>query len=412
MRILSLRRKLLALALLCAAGWPFALAQPRPAVVPATGNEGFAKLLPRPSDASMGSNLQHSLRLLAGLRCEGNRPVRVLFYGQSITEQGWWKTLTKYLEMSYPGTPLVIENRAIGGHASDRLVKTAEADLYSFNPDLVIFHVYGSHKSYESIIRRVRERTTADVMIATDHIVDDEELTEETDSKTLRLWRWTRWASWLWGGHNSLTWAAWTNYAFLPAISNEYGVELVDVRTSWKEYLKQNNLKAHELLADSVHLNTQGEYLMAEILKRYLSPARLKVRACAYDRARELLAGRDFSIENDHILLRFEGNRAELVLGHAANGPIEIRVDGHLPTEDRLGYSFTRASAYPTSTWPVLLQLHFGPTQPIAESWTAKIIEANDSLTTFKFSVAGSVTGPDGLGYRRSRSFQIRVESR
>ena len=34
----------------------------------------------------------------------------------------------------------------------------------------MIFHVYGAHTDYEDIIRRTRERTTAEVLIQTDHV--------------------------------------------------------------------------------------------------------------------------------------------------------------------------------------------------------------------------------------------------
>jgi hypothetical protein len=113
--------------------------------------------------------------------------VRILFYGQSITQQAWWKELERYLRATYPSANLIIENRAIGGHASQLLVKTAEADLYPFQPDLLIFHVYGSHLEYENIIRRVRERTCADILLQTDHITSDTSLTEETVSLRLCL---------------------------------------------------------------------------------------------------------------------------------------------------------------------------------------------------------------------------------
>jgi hypothetical protein len=57
----------------------------------------------------------------------------------SITQQAWWKEVEKYLRATYTNANLTIENRAIGGHSSQLLVKTAEADLYPFRPDLVIF---------------------------------------------------------------------------------------------------------------------------------------------------------------------------------------------------------------------------------------------------------------------------------
>jgi hypothetical protein len=61
---------------------------------------------------------------------DSSTPVRILFYGQSITEQGWWKRVVENLRHSYPHAVLQIENRALGGHSAELLVKTAEADLY------------------------------------------------------------------------------------------------------------------------------------------------------------------------------------------------------------------------------------------------------------------------------------------
>ena len=132
-----------------------------------------------------GKHVQRTMRLLAESTPEKRNPVRVLFYGQSITEQGWWKIVAEDLRTRFPNANLIIENRAIGGHSSQLLVKTAEADLYPFQPDLVIFHVYGAHDKYEEILRRVRERTCAEILQQNDHVTKPEDLTEETDASKL-----------------------------------------------------------------------------------------------------------------------------------------------------------------------------------------------------------------------------------
>jgi len=117
---------------------------------------------------------------------EHRNTVRVLFYGQSITEQSWSKARCRGLAQTLPNANLLIENRALGGFASQLLFRTAETDLYPFYPDLLIFHVYGAHDNTKDIIRRTRERTTADVLMMTDHITKDEQLTEETDPPNSR----------------------------------------------------------------------------------------------------------------------------------------------------------------------------------------------------------------------------------
>jgi hypothetical protein len=61
----------------------------------------------------------------------------------------------------------------------------AETDLYPFQPDLLVFHVYGAHNTYEDIIRRTRERTTAEILMQTDHVTKPADFDEETDPAKL-----------------------------------------------------------------------------------------------------------------------------------------------------------------------------------------------------------------------------------
>jgi hypothetical protein len=136
--------------------------------------------------AQLGRGIQRTMALLANSTPQHHNIVRILFYGQSITEQDWWYDVAADLKRRFPDADLRIENRALGGFSSQLLVKTAESDLYPFYPDLMIFHVYGSHTDYADIIRRTRERTTAEVLIQTDHVTKDSDLTEETDPAKLR----------------------------------------------------------------------------------------------------------------------------------------------------------------------------------------------------------------------------------
>jgi hypothetical protein len=95
-----------------------------------------------------GHGIQRTTTLLATSTPTKRNTVRILFYGQSITEQNWWQAVADDLRRRFPHANLIIENRALGGHSSQLLVKTAEADLYPFYPDLLIFHVFGSHLDY------------------------------------------------------------------------------------------------------------------------------------------------------------------------------------------------------------------------------------------------------------------------
>src|SRR5580658_8085434 len=171
--------------------------------------------------AKLGLGIQRTMTLLATSTPEHRNTVRILFYGQSITEQGWWQIVAEDLKRRFPFADLTIENRALGGFASQLLVKTAETDIASFVPDLMIFHVYGSHIEYENIIKLTRERTTAEVLIQTDHITQDADLTEETDPAKLRP--------------DGKIWNSFMNYLWLPTVAKKYGCGVVDQRNMWKQ---------------------------------------------------------------------------------------------------------------------------------------------------------------------------------
>jgi hypothetical protein len=98
-----------------------------------------------------------------------HKVLKVLFYGQSITRSGWHNAVVAHWREKYPNTVFVVENRALGGFASQNLVRTTEQDIAAFYPDLIVFHVYGDHRAYEKILRMFRSLTAADVILQTDH---------------------------------------------------------------------------------------------------------------------------------------------------------------------------------------------------------------------------------------------------
>ncbi len=344
------------------------------------GDGNFPAPCPPREPAKLGRQLQRSLRLLGNSTPEHRNTVRVLFYGQSITEQAWWKNVADDLHSRFPSANLIVENRAIGGHSSQRLWKTAEADVYPFYPDLVIFHVYGSHLDYEKLIQGIRSRTVADVILQTDHITRDEALDEETDPAKL----------------TPAQWDAWMNNAFLPATAGKYGCELADLHTGWKCYLRSNNLKAAQLLRDAVHLNAQGEYVMAEMVKPYLrfDPSAQPAPA---DVVRDFEVGRDLQWQDGKLTLEFEGNRIEALCAPGEAAPAEVLIDGKHPTECPACFTFTKTSGYLGTNWPCLLRVQSeGPLQE--EEWTVTLGNASADYKSFDFKVSGSKSGADGEG--------------
>jgi hypothetical protein len=323
----------------------------------------------------MGKNIQRTMRLLAESTPEKRNTVRVLFYGQSITEQGWWKIVADDLRARFPHANLVIENRAIGGHSSQLLVKTAEADLYPFQPDLLIFHVYGAHDKYEEILRTVRERTCAEILQQNDHVLKDKALTEETDPSKLSL-----------GKGN---WDEFMNHNWLPSLSRKYQTELCDQREIWKRYLKDFGLEPKALLRDGVHLNKHGEFLMAEAVKAHLRYDPKLGPSPAEEWVTTVPVPADGAVE-------FTGVRVDAILS-GSTAPCTVTVDGSKPSAIPDCHGFTRTSSYPKTKWPCILRVR--NQQPLVEEeWILTMRNTGGELATIEFDVAGSVTGPDGIG--------------
>jgi hypothetical protein len=314
----------------------------------------------------------HFPRTLSLLRAGGK--VRILFYGQSITEQSWSRETMENLRKLYPKADLIMENRAIGGHSSQLLVKTAEADLYPFYPDLVVFHVYGDHLKYEDIIRRIRERTTAEILLQTDHFSAADLLTEERDAAKL----------------SPKQWNPWMNHVQLPAVAKKYGAELLDVRSLWRLYLSENSLEPKALLKDGVHLNDNGCSLMAQIV----TSAFQGTAAPASDDWQKLVTMQSVT-PGDSVKVSFTGNRLDADV--PATGA-QVLIDGK-PVSSYPGcWTFTKTTGYNGTNWPCLLRVQPGTAPLQEEEWQISLREINDDATQFKFTVTGSTTGLDGEG--------------
>ena len=158
-------------------------------------------------DVTSGRYIARTLHLLSGSTREHPNAVRILVYGQSISQQEWWLEVRQALQARYPQARLVMENRAIGGFHSTRLLKTVEADVVSFYPDLILFQDYGPEDDYEAIIRLIRRRTTAEIAIQTDHYVN-------TQGNA-------------WHDQHCQEW--------LPELCARYQMHLLDVRERWKQ---------------------------------------------------------------------------------------------------------------------------------------------------------------------------------
>jgi hypothetical protein len=342
---------------------------------------------------TFGVNVQRSMNLIAGSTGLKRNTVRVLFYGQSHIVSDWTRLLAERLRRQYPLVDFVIENRAISGFTAEWLVRTAEADLYSFYPDLVILHDYGDAECLERILRTLRARTTSEMILLTDHVAPRVEPKGEEITDPLRL------SEPMGGKHD----ASWRSYVFLPAMAKKYRLELVDVRGLWKRYLADHKLNASDLLYDDLHLNADGNRLMVDIVAPHLRH-RPDLAPHFDDPVRTFTIGedRDLQWKDGKLRLEFEGNKVDLICreGAAAGGsPAAIRIDGKKPSEFPQVYGFTRTLLYEPvhrELPPVVRVRAFSPL--VCEEWTMKVFDFDPVKKTFRFRISGSKTGEDGAG--------------
>ena len=362
--------------------------------------ETYPPLAPAADDSAFGQNIQRTMTLLATSTPEHHNKVRILFYGQSITEQEWSKYVADDLRKRFPNADLDIQNRAIGGFASQILVRIAEHDLYPFYPDLLIFHVYGANQQYEEIIANTRQRTTAEILMQKDHVTKwpPDEIDEKKDKG---MW-----------------WDNMMNQKFLPGIAKKYGCGLADVRAVWLDYLKTNKLEPKDLLKDGVHLNAHGNFLMSEIINRNLAYKPTLPNDNWKDLVRTVQVGKDVQWKEGKLTLEFEGNRVDAIAAQAAeSGQAEIRIDGKKPSDFPELYTIMRTSVSQAGFWPSILRVtHEKPL--LLEDWTVTITEVieGEKSCKFKFDVSGSKTGADGSGSSEakfvSNSGRVAIESK
>jgi len=321
--------------------------------------------------------------------------VRILFYGQSITQSSWSRKVETDLRARFPLADLQIENRSLGGFDSQFLSKAAESDLYTSDADLVIFHVYGAHNRYQDIVRRLRERTTAEVMLQTDHVTKPADLDEPTDPSKL--------------APKSEVWSAFMNQAFLPGLVVPYQTALCDQRGAWKRHLRARGLAPSALLADEVHLNGQGDILMASLVEDCLRRASALDPSPAEGWVRTLQVGSDVAWSERELRVDFEGSRIEAVLQAGPSRAIAVRIDGLPPSTQPSLYGFARAHARESGKWPPIYDLSVElprDGQRLLETFTLDVQreaqKQGDALYTFE--VVGSRSGQEGSG-RSDRRF-------
>jgi hypothetical protein len=361
--------------------------------------ERIPPIPPASGEADFGRRIQRTMELLATSGPQRRNRVRILFYGQSITQGMHSREMINVLRSRFPWAIIDFENRAIGGFGASSLVRTGEHDLYPRDADLLIFHVYGDAASLDTIFGNVRRRNSSDILVYTHHynwISQPEALRERIASL----------------GRSTEEW---------HALAEKYNMELAPVYRDWPLYFRKHDWGLNEVMGDTVHSNVHhnavGHTLLAKLVLRnfryhvgnpvnYPDAVR-RVEPGAGDvtltgewqRAEDGVRTRE---EGARLKLTFEGNRIDILpLATSAPGTARILVDGRPPAEFRELYAITRPSEGPYIWMPALKRVDFGPdVLPRVEDWTLTPFDVDLSAKKLSFTLEGSLTGPDGQGER------------
>jgi hypothetical protein len=342
---------------------------------------------------TFGAKIQRTMTRLANSTPEKRNHVRVLFYGQSVTRNPWWQDVAADLRKRFPHADLEIENRAIGGYGGPVLINTAEFDLYPFYPDLVIFHVWGGVETghQESIIRRIRERTTAEVLLWTSNLRWPSSVPPDGDPQ-----------------HADVLAKDGQDQAIADLyhrLGKELHCEVADVRTGMQQYLKQQGLVVKDTLRDTVHPNGLGNFLIAELVKPHLRHMPTLPSKAWRDLVTDIPVDdpRVKRNQDGSIRLSFTGNRVDLVAVPGEGGAsARVLIDDQPPSKFPELYYHTRPSPTPVAGRPAINRIdHQSPLVP--ETWTARILKCDPVADVLQYEVQGSQTGPDGRGDHKKR---------
>jgi hypothetical protein len=362
---------------------------PRSAVTKAdaAGLDGFKMSEPT---LAYGSGIQRTMRLLATSTAQQRNRVKILFYGQSIIAQNWWKVIIADLRARFPNADIVAENPSIGGFTANWLKDTMFADCYPANADLICFHDYAGPEKQDvaTMFDNLRRLTTAEVMVFTHHVAGQPGWSRMHDAES----------------------------DFIKQAATERGFEIVDIRSNWKRYLEFSQSKPSAFLKDVVHLAPNGEALWAKFsLPHFVQQPDAKPawreRVQVFTPDGKGFAATDTEYPTGGVMLSkllkfsFEGRRVDL-LSHSSPGvklgTAKVLIDGKAPSTFPELYFTTTSTRPPDFFWPMLRRAEVGA-NPVLEDWKIAFSNVSADGTDFAYDVTGSVTGPDGNGNEKER---------
>lgn len=352
-----------------------------------------------------------SLSIIRSATAENPQVLKILFYGQSISTPEWTDPAMAALRVKYPNVTFDYRNLALGGWSAAILEQAVARDVEEVYPDLIVFHVYGDHRAYERIIKTLRSKTAADVIIQTDHVVYP--LEPLCDPGFHLQWSPPEGcAGRFWFKQKS--WEEFMSSVWAPTMAEKYNLALEPRRQRWNSYLQEHNLQITDLLADPPHPNAQGWTLMANLFTSWIEAL---VDQPQNNQQNTTAQVRSFTppVPDEKTRYEFVGNRAELIAAGPLDGKVKFTIDGKDAREIDGCWQTSRVTRLPNvPEWPALKKIDVRQNYHEADVWTLRVRHLDDSQENFEYDIESARTGAEGSGSGKdvfkSRSGNITIE--
>lgn len=332
-------------------------------------------LAPRPGD---GRFLQLSVKKLEGRGVPG-KPYVIWALGSSYTNfLGNGESFVRLLRARYPDAPTIVYKKHVGNSTPWRFVR-GWANQFAADelPDLIFVYTIGWNDRLETMLKELRRRTTADIVVPSIHVRGRGKIDEALAGD----------AKWV---------------VELKKLCEKYDVEFVANRKEWAEYVTEYKLDKQDMLASKkpteVHQNARGAVTILENVVRHFAP---NDKPGYEPEARERWIERNATLTERgakatceftgrHVMLvgrRTEGGgTARVLVDGKPAGEVAAFVTTYIkPGEKNSGPHWPRGDKAPHA---VTLGKNVVP-----QTWTIAMTSG-----TGDFKIEGSATGADGKG--------------
>jgi len=321
------------------------------------------------------------------------RPFLIWALGSSYTNmlgngEAWIEEIPK----RFPQAPPIQYQKMVGNSCPWQYLRGWARHLaVPDQPDLVLIYTIGKPENLEKLILELRRHTTADIIVPSIHWrVGDTDLWGKSENSPQQV------------------------VAAVREVCRKHGVEFVENRRAWGQYLQDNQLPIPALLKDAVHQSDYGAKIInANILAHLKQPPRF-----SYDPTSREYPIEPMRREDGVFQVTFVGNRIDLVGRKSpTGGKLAVRINGQ-PADQVQAYlmSYVQPSnqnarvgrgSNPRDQSPHGITLG---ENIVPQRW--RIVMTSDEGD---YALTGSITGGDGKGNAfadfTSDSGQIRIES-